>query len=160
MILLLPIVASLLLASSGKLAAPTIGSERRPVIATQQETDRQNEVREFVAHQPKLAALLERQTHRLEYPVSATITVMATGYSSGPNSVTYTGITPRWGVVAVDPRVIPLGARLMIPDFPGVVFRAEDTGGLIKGHRIDIWFPNVQDALNWGVRTVKIQLLR
>ena len=46
---------------------------------------------------------------------------------------TATGTTPRFGTVAVDPRVIPLGSRLLIQGFEGVVFVAEDaTGGAVQ----------------------------
>src|SRR5262249_54039712 len=53
---------------------------------------------------------------------------------------TTTGTTPRWGTVAVDPQVIPLGTRLLIEGFDGTVFIAEDTGGTVRGNLIDIWF--------------------
>ncbi len=94
-----------------------------------------------------------------EYPVSRTITVMATGYSSGPGAVTFTGTIPHWGEVAVDPRFIPLGTLMEIPEFPGTVFRAEDTGGLVKGYHIDIWFYTIPEALQWGVKYIKVRLL-
>lgn len=51
---------------------------------------------------------------------------------------TATGIWPRWGVVATDPSVIPLGAHLTISGLRGV-FHAEDTGGLIRGARVDVF---------------------
>src|SRR5262249_1073521 len=50
------------------------------------------------------------------------------------------GTTPRWGTVAVDPRVIPLGSLLLIEGFDGMVFVAEDTGGAVRGNVIDVWF--------------------
>ncbi|MDE2144946.1 MAG: 3D domain-containing protein [Patescibacteria group bacterium] len=99
-----------------------------------------------------------RQTNS-EYPVSRTITVMATGYASEQGAVTFTGTSPRWGEVAVDPRYIPLGTLMLIPEFPGVVFRAEDTGSLVKGWHIDIWFYTREEALQWGVKYIKINLL-
>ena len=51
--------------------------------------------------------------------------------------------------IAVDPRVIPLGSQVMID---GNIYVAEDTGGNIKGNRIDMYFPTHQEALNWGIR--------
>jgi 3D (Asp-Asp-Asp) domain-containing protein len=61
-----------------------------------------------------------------------------------------------WGVVAVDPSVIPLGTRLTIPGYGEGV--AADTGGAIRGNRIDLWFPSLAKARAWGRRTVTITL--
>ena len=65
-----------------------------------------------------------------------------------------------WGAVAVDPTVIPLGARMYIQGFGETVFVASDTGSAIKGNRIDIWFPSVQQALNFGGQSRTITLIR
>lgn len=51
---------------------------------------------------------------------------------------TATGIWPRWGVVAVDPRVIPLGSHLTISGMRGV-FTAADTGGAVIGAHVDVF---------------------
>ena len=83
-----------------------------------------------------------------------TITVMATGYSLPGH--TSTGLPVGYGVVAVDPAVIPLGTRLTIPGYGEGV--AADTGGAVAGYTIDLWFPTLADALAWGRRTVTITL--
>jgi cystine transport system substrate-binding protein len=83
-----------------------------------------------------------------------TITVSATGYSL-PGS-TATGLPVGWGVVAVDPAVIPLGTHMSIPGYGEAV--AADTGGAIVGNTIDLWFPSVAQANAWGRRTVTIVL--
>ena len=71
---------------------------------------------------------------------------------------TASGVTVRKGVVAVDPRVIPLGTRLYIPGYgPGL---AADVGTAIKGRIIDLWFPSTTLARNWGRRTVTITVYR
>jgi 3D (Asp-Asp-Asp) domain-containing protein len=64
--------------------------------------------------------------------------MFVTGYTD--RGLTATGTPARWGVVAVDPRVIPLGAWLRVDGY-AALFHAEDTGGLIVGRRLDIWFP-------------------
>jgi cystine transport system substrate-binding protein len=93
-------------------------------------------------------------------PVSApvgpgrTITVEATGYSL--QGTTATGVPVGWGVVAVDPGVIPLGTRMTIPGYGEGV--AADTGGAVRGRMIDLWFPTTAQALAWGRRTVTITL--
>jgi 3D (Asp-Asp-Asp) domain-containing protein len=85
---------------------------------------------------------------------SGTITVTATGYSLGGH--TSTGLPVGYGVVAVDPAVIPLGTRLNIPGYGDGV--AADTGSGVSGYAIDLWFPTLADALAWGRRTVTISL--
>jgi len=82
------------------------------------------------------------------------LTVVATGYSLRGH--TATGAPVGWGVVAVDPSVIPLGTRMTIPGYGSGV--AADTGGAIVGNRIDLWFPTVAQAQAWGRRTVTITL--
>ncbi|MGZ4282050.1 MAG: 3D domain-containing protein [Gaiellaceae bacterium] len=84
----------------------------------------------------------------------ASLTVSATGYSL--HGHTATGAPVGWGVVAVDPSVIPLGTRMSIPGYGSGI--AADTGGAIVGNRIDLWFPTVAQAEAWGRRTVTITL--
>ena len=83
-----------------------------------------------------------------------TLTVTATGYAIVGR--TATGMETGWGVVAVDPSVIPLGTRITIPGYGEGV--AADTGPAIQGARIDLWFPTRAEALAWGVRSVTITL--
>lgn len=83
-----------------------------------------------------------------------TLTVAATGYSLPGH--TATGLPVGFGVVAVDPAVIPLGTRLTIPGYGEGV--AADTGSAVQGYTIDLWFPTPADALAWGRRTVTITL--
>ena len=89
-------------------------------------------------------------------PVTAgrQMTVEATGYSLP--GTTATGMPVGWGVVAVDPSVIPLGTRMTIPGYGEGV--AADTGSAVKGAIIDLWFPTTAQALQWGRRTVTITL--
>jgi 3D (Asp-Asp-Asp) domain-containing protein len=82
------------------------------------------------------------------------VTVSATGYSLAGS--TATGLPVGWGVVAVDPAVIPLGTHMSIPGYGEAV--AADTGGAIVGNTIDLWFPTVGQANEWGRRTVTIVL--
>jgi 3D (Asp-Asp-Asp) domain-containing protein len=89
-------------------------------------------------------------------PVSAsrTVTVNSTGYSLPGR--TATGIPVGWGVVAVDPSVIPLGTRLTVPGYGEGV--AADTGSAVRGATIDLWFPSLAQAQAWGRQTVTITL--
>ncbi|HET8651179.1 MAG TPA: 3D domain-containing protein [Gaiellaceae bacterium] len=80
------------------------------------------------------------------------LTVLATAYALP--GTTASGRPVGWGVVAVDPSVIPLGSRLAIPGYGMGV--AADTGGAITGARIDLWFPSLAQAHEWGSRTVTV----
>ncbi|MCH4238546.1 MAG: 3D domain-containing protein [Clostridium tyrobutyricum] len=59
--------------------------------------------------------------------------------------------------VAVDPRVIPLGTRLYIDGYGYAI--AEDTGGAIKGNRLDLFFNSSSEANNWGVKMVNVYFI-
>jgi 3D (Asp-Asp-Asp) domain-containing protein len=83
-----------------------------------------------------------------------TLRVSATGYSLPGH--TATGMPVGWGVVAVDPSVIPLGTRLTIPGYGEAV--AADVGSAVHGAMIDLWFPSLAQARAWGRRTVTITL--
>jgi peptidoglycan DL-endopeptidase CwlO len=83
-----------------------------------------------------------------------TLTVSATGYSL--RGRTSTGVSVGYGIVAVDPSVIPLGTKMTIPGYGEGV--AADTGGAVAGARIDLWFATEAEALAWGTRTVSITL--
>ena len=82
------------------------------------------------------------------------LTVTATGYSL--TGRTATGVAVGYGIVAVDPAVIPLGTHMTVPGYGEGV--AADTGGGVTGSRIDLWFPTRAEALAWGTRTVTITL--
>lgn len=93
--------------------------------------------------------------------------IKATAYAPGPHDngqwgdKTYMGTQVRPGVIAVDPRVIPLGSRLYIEfaDGSGMYGVAEDTGGAIKGNKIDIAMQSVDQAYEFGVQNVKVYVL-
>lgn len=80
--------------------------------------------------------------------------VYSTGYCL--RGTTATGIPTGWGVVAVDPAVIPLGTRMYIPGYGDGV--AADTGSAVRGAMIDLWFPTCGQALGWGTRTITITI--
>jgi 3D (Asp-Asp-Asp) domain-containing protein len=68
------------------------------------------------------------------------------------------GVPVGKGVVAVDPKLIPLGTKLHVPGYgPGL---AADVGYAIKGRVIDLWFPSTARARTWGRRTVTITIYR
>ncbi|WIF95947.1 G5 domain-containing protein [Caminicella sporogenes] len=77
--------------------------------------------------------------------------------------ITYTGTRVRHGVVAVDPRVIPLGSKLYIESLDGSkdygFASAEDTGSAIKGKKIDLFFEDHRAAMRYGRRKVRVYIL-
>lgn len=90
--------------------------------------------------------------------------MMATGYTadcSGCSGVTSTGIdlnnNPNAKVVAVDPSVIPLGSKVWVEGYGEAI--AGDTGGAIKGNRIDIHVPDKADADKYNGKDVKVKIL-
>jgi|GEM_PF-6197983 len=124
------------------------------------------------AHHSAWRVHLQRTTRAL---VSGTarpsFSVLATSYCDKGRTADGTRVSIR--SIAVDRRVIPLGTRLRIifssrhippgakrvaGQFASTVV-AHDTGGAIQGKRIDIWTPSCPDALEWGARTVSLQLV-
>lgn len=88
------------------------------------------------------------------------LTMLATAYSHGcgnGDGYTATMTRPRPGVVAVDPTVIPLGSELYVEGYG--LARAEDTGGDIKGERIDVWFDEPSRAIEFGRRMVEVEII-
>lgn len=75
-------------------------------------------------------------------------------YADGYTSI---GLKAGYGVVAVDPSVIPLGKRLYIEGYGYAI--AGDVGSAIKGLRIDLGFDTYREAINFGVRRVRVYIL-
>ncbi|RLQ82882.1 DUF348 domain-containing protein [Planomicrobium sp. Y74] len=90
--------------------------------------------------------------------------VSATAYTAsctGCSGITATGINllanPHLKVIAVDPSVIPLGSKVWVEGYGHAI--AGDTGGAIKGNKIDIFMPDRSAALAFGRKQVKIKIL-
>ena len=84
-----------------------------------------------------------------------------TAYCNGCSGRTATGFdlrsNPGAKVIAVDPRVIPLGTKVWVEGYGYAV--ASDTGGAIKGNKIDVFFSEKSQAYKWGRKKVKIRIL-
>ncbi len=90
--------------------------------------------------------------------------VSSTAYTASCNGCsghTATGINlksnPNVKVIAVDPSVIPLGTKVYVEGYGYAV--AADTGGAIKGNKIDVFFSSKSDAYRWGRKTIKVKIL-
>jgi uncharacterized protein YabE (DUF348 family) len=87
--------------------------------------------------------------------------MIATAYTAGCygcSGITASGTRAGFGVIAVDPSVIPLGTKLFIPGYGRAI--AGDTGGAIHGHRIDLGMNTVSEAMRFGRRAVTVYVLR
>lgn len=91
--------------------------------------------------------------------------VEATAYTANCNGCsgkTATGFdlrsNPNAKIIAVDPNVIPLGAKVWVEGYGYAI--AADTGGNINGHKIDVFFPSKSEAYSWGRKKVKIKILK
>ncbi|MGE5379773.1 MAG: 3D domain-containing protein [Methylocystaceae bacterium] len=92
----------------------------------------------------------------LRFDFRQAIMAHSTAYTyTGRN--TATGLKPAVGLVAVDPKVIPLGSRLYIEGYGFA--RAADRGGSIQGNRLDVFLETVEECRKWGVRKVKVYVL-
>ncbi|MDI6704509.1 MAG: 3D domain-containing protein [bacterium] len=90
---------------------------------------------------------------------------LATGYTSHPNCTgewtdgyTATGVKARYGIVAIDPKVIPLKSKLWVEGYG--YCKAEDTGRHIKGRRIDLFFNTYWEAKRYGKKRIRVKLIR
>jgi 3D (Asp-Asp-Asp) domain-containing protein len=105
-------------------------------------------------------------------PTAADSSTTATTVDSGLASQTYTatayclhgrtasGKPVSRGLIAADPSVLPLGSRVRVEAGPwSGEYLVADTGGAVKGRRIDIWTPTTREALQFGRRPVKLTVL-
>jgi 3D (Asp-Asp-Asp) domain-containing protein len=91
-------------------------------------------------------------------PLFPSTSYVATAYSL--RGKTASGRMVSRGLIAADPRVLPLGSRVRL-EHPGYTgeYLVADTGGMIRGKRIDIWIPTSGEAMRFGKRTVKLTVL-
>ena len=73
---------------------------------------------------------------------------------------TASGGSVRKGIVAADPRVFPLGSRIQISAgaYSGT-YTVADTGGAIRGRKLDIWVPNCSEAVRFGRKNILVSRL-
>lgn len=113
-------------------------------------------------------ALNTISTEKGTFVVSKELTMKSSAYTSsvectGKNpgdagyGITASGMKAQYGVVAVDPSVIPLGTKLYIEGYGYAI--AGDTGGSIKGNKVDLYFNTYSEAINYGVKQVKVYVL-
>lgn len=148
--------------------------EPEPVVVAKPEPKPQPQPQAKQETQPKEQARASQESQPSRANARRVITMNASAYdlsfaSTGKRpgdpgyGITASGTKARPGVVSVDPSVIPLGTRLYIesldgsPDYGNAI--AEDTGGAIKGNKIDLFFSSNSAAINFGRRNVRVHIL-
>ena len=96
---------------------------------------------------------------------SKKLTVTATAYTASSGSKTASGRVAQYGVIAVDPKVIPLGTKLYVESTDdGKTWKygycvAGDTGGAIKGNKIDLYYNSEKECVQFGRRSAVVYVL-
>lgn len=111
----------------------------------------------------KLADLIAKSTQPVDTngdTYNATFSMSATAYSGG--GLTALGLKPvrdpaNLSTIAVDPSVIPLGTKVYIPGYGYAI--CSDTGGSIKGNKIDLYMNSIEECFRWGRRTVTLHVI-
>ena len=105
-----------------------------------------------------LAYLRRASSEPSRYSRSLSMVATAyTRYDEGCGNYTASGNLLHKGLVAVNPNIIPLGTRLYITGYGYAV--ADDTGGDIKGNRIDLAFEGRAEAFQFGVQRVTVYII-
>ena len=130
----------------------------------EQPTDPEYKVRENDAPRYSITDNVITTSNGTQYTFTDTIQVSATAYScEGHTGICYAGTLARVGAIAVDPKVIPLGTKMYVVSNDGEYVYgyciAEDIGGGIKGHRIDLYFDTIADCYEFGVRSCTVYFL-
>ncbi len=114
---------------------------------------------EKAAPEVSLTASPEEKVPPLDLERLPALTFLATAYSL-PGQ-TASGETVRVGIVAADPEILPIGSiiHLSAGRYSGI-YTVLDTGLNIRGRMLDIWMPTVEEARAFGVRRVKVRILR
>lgn len=101
------------------------------------------------------------QTSRGSFTGTKVLTMNASAYdpypAGGNGGYTATGAKAQYGIVAVDPKVIPLGTLVFVEGYGFGL--AADTGGAIKGNKIDLCYNSKAEAYKFGRKTVKVHIL-
>ncbi|MCF8887520.1 MULTISPECIES: 3D domain-containing protein [Priestia] len=141
--------------------------EQQQAQAEQAQKEQQQAQAEQAQKEQQQAQAQQQQQQPAESSQQASgksMTVEATAYTAncaGCSGTTATGVdlkaNPNQKVIAVDPSVIPLGSKVYVEGYGEAV--AADTGGAIKGNRIDVFVPAEGDAQQFGRKSVKITVM-
>ena len=132
------------------------------------EEEKQRKAKEEAERLKKLEEERRKQQESRTVSNVKTLTVNASAYTYAEQdpyvsekwgNKTFTGKDVRFGYVAVDPNVIPLGTKMKIEGYGDTIFTAEDTGNAIKGYKLDIFLPSYDECIQFGRKNLKIYIL-
>jgi len=130
---------------------------KRSLVTEEVRTEKKDKVVAIGTKQAVTQVSRESNEGKVMYVSSTAYTASCNGCSGR----TATGINlkqnPGAKVIAVDPRVIPLGSKVYVEGYGYAI--AGDKGGAIKGNKIDVFFASKTDAYRWGVKKVKIRVV-
>lgn len=148
------------------------GKSKNTVLVTYENgTEKKREITDTVVIEKPVTEVIEVGIDPFERPKNykKVIAASATAYCACARccgvctGITASGMRAEYGCVAVDPRVIPLGTKLYIECADGSFIYghsiAADTGGAIKGNKVDLFFPSHYEALQFGRRPVNVYVL-
>jgi len=149
-------MAILAISLTASLAGYSIYIDAEPAVTekTQKEAAGAMAVRSAVIETVPNSAVLEiddREDSYLEFEATAYCDL----------GVTFSGVYVQRGIVAADPRVLPIGSVIEVNagDYSGI-YTVMDTGGVIKGEIIDIFMPDYEEAVQFGRQQVEIKVIR
>ena len=108
-----------------------------------------------IFHVPGISEYLEQQGYTQTNNFIVTAYLAIDEYENRFHGITFSGVPAiPFHTVAVDPKVVPLGSQLFIEGLGW--WKAEDTGNMIKGNRLDICLPTRDEAVEWGKRNRQV----
>jgi 3D (Asp-Asp-Asp) domain-containing protein len=123
-----------------------------------QPTKNESSIEQPINNSNETPTVSEAPEANIEVAASAARAFTATAYALKGRTASGSGV--RRGIIAADPRVLPLGTRVQLTagTWSGT-YTVADTGGKIKGNKIDIWVPSNSEAIRFGRRTVHVAVL-
>jgi len=157
-LLCLALLNCFLIFSARPLAAETLPSSETQKQANKSSTGIEEAAAARLAMEAADHENVSEAVVRQETFVVAPVSYVATAYSL--RGRTASGVPVSKGLIAADPRLLPLGSRVKLEAgaYSGEYVVA-DTGGMVRGKRIDIWTPTSREAMRFGRRTVKLTVL-
>ena len=156
-------ICTALLSCSLILSAPSSSAEPLPLRAQQQLTKQNLALEASAAASTDVdekGSLGKATAPPIEAPAYVTppTAYVATAYSL--RGRTASGVPVSKGLIAADPRFLPLGSRVKLEAGPySGEYLVADTGGAVRGRRIDIWTPTSREAMHFGKRVIKLTVL-
>lgn len=149
---------------SGSDVAPASTAKSSESESSKEEAPSESASSESAPKEKEAVASANTSSEQTSSPEGQSMTMEATAYTAGCagcSGITANGTdlrnSPNKKVIAVDPSVIPLGSKVHVEGYGTAI--AADTGGAIKGNRIDLHVPTKSDAFSFGRQSVKVTVL-